>query len=315
MFKGGWDQLRWLDLTAYKTRMETKRFRDEQVRDKAMNLASRLSNTLSPLFSKIASEDGQSFHTWGEDEETWKDRQYHYRALFEHALKLKCNSVLTDETYSFTFSLIPGRAIPNVAMPPNAWLCISFQIYKSLPSEDDKISALVQTRNFLDLDPPNMPHLYRKVVYLTRQGSHFNSQEARGRGKNHVSNNDGRVNEPPNQYDVSRDSISARELSGTTALQEPGSIHRKHPKQPTSERRRSDVAKEAPQPTIAASIQSHGEQLLQMIMIVCNKCGKSYQSMPNMTPQGKGMPHNNSMMSFTNLVQRYPSFMPRMYAS
>jgi hypothetical protein len=315
MVKGGWDQLRWLDLTAYKTRMKTKRFRDEQVREKAMILASRLSNILSPLFSKTASEDGQSFHTWDEDEETWKDRQYHYRALFEHALRMKCSSVLTDETYSFTFSLIPGRTIPNEATPPNAWLCISFQVYKSLPSEDDRISALVQTRNFLDLDPNNSPRLYGKVFYLTREESHFNSQRVRGSDKNHVSNDDGIVNNPPRQYNVSRGSISARELSGTTALREPGSIHRNHPKQPASERHGSDVAKATFQPTIAASSQSHGEQPPQMIMIVCNKCGKGYPSMSAMTPQGNGMVHKNYMMVFANVMQRDPSFMPKMYIS
>ncbi|PQE09123.1 hypothetical protein CJF31_00010546 [Rutstroemia sp. NJR-2017a BVV2] len=283
---GGWDQLRWLDLAAYKARMNTTRFRDEQVTEKATNLASRLSNTLSPLFTKTANEDGQSFHTWGEDEETWKDREYHYRALFAHALKLKCHSVLTDETYSFTFTLIPSRAIPDEAMPPNAWLCMFFQVYRTLPSEDDKKSALVQTRNFLDSDSPDMPRLHRKVVYLTREASHFNSQRMNGGRNNCVFNQDGTVDELHHQHDMSRDSIPARGLSGTKASQESGYIHRKHFQQLVDERQKSGVAKEARQLVVADSSLSRGEQPPRTIMIVCKTCGKTYQRMSTMAPQG-----------------------------
>jgi hypothetical protein len=288
-FKGGWDQLRWLDLAAYKAHMDTTRFKDERIRGRAMNLASRLSNTLSSLFGKMANEDGQSFQTWGEDEETWKDREYHYRAFFEHALKMKCNSVVTDETYSFHFSLIPGRAVPDEKMPANAWLCIVFQVYRTLPSEDDKTSALVQTRNFLDSDSSDMPRLYRKVVYLTREASHFNSQRTNGGTKSHVSNQDGIVNELHHQHDVSRDSIPARELSGNKASQGSGCVNRKHSQQQADGRHTTGVAKEARQLPVADGNLFRGEQPTQTIMIVCKTCGRPYQSMYTMAPQGNSM--------------------------
>ncbi|PQE07338.1 hypothetical protein CJF32_00005237 [Rutstroemia sp. NJR-2017a WRK4] len=286
---GGWDQLRWLDLAAYKARMNTIWFRDEQIRGKAMNLASRLSNTLSSLFTKTTNEDGQSFHTWGEDEETWKDREYHYRALFENALSLKCHSVLTDETYSFTFTLVPDRVIPGEAIPPNAWLCIVFQIYRTLPSEDNKISALVQTKNFLDSDSTDMPRLYRKTVYLTREAFHFNSQRTNGGRKNCVSNQNGIVDEPHHQHDMSGDSISARELSGTKASQESGHMNRKHFQQPVAERHKTDAAKQVRQLAVADGSLAPREQPPRTIMIVCSKCGGTYQNMSTMAPPGNSM--------------------------
>ncbi|KAM3066624.1 hypothetical protein ACMFMG_002338 [Clarireedia jacksonii] len=266
---GGWDQLRWLDLAVYKARMETALFKNEHIRGKAVKLASRLSHALSIMFSEMANKNGFQFHTWGEDEETWQDRQYHYQKLFEHALQLKCDSILTDETYRFSFAVVPGREISDVVPPPNSWLRISIQIYKAMPSEGGKKHALVQTRNFLDSDPQNQLRLYQKDVYLTRYGSHLNSQKAREHSEHQVSNLDemANVHNPGGPMDkhnyqdgITSNLITTQELSGTSVLRKSNSMSRNPPQQPADERHRSDVRKKAQQLAIADSSQAHGDQ-------------------------------------------------------
>lgn len=139
----------------------------------AKQLSCRLSRTLSPLFGKSLQNPGNdfSFHTWGEDLESWKERQYHFERLFRTALELKSDSVSTDDNYTFEFSsnqVYANKPLNEPDVPEGSWLRLSICAYKSKPlnSESEKESALVQTRNFLPSVTEGCFCDYRKNVYL-----------------------------------------------------------------------------------------------------------------------------------------------------
>ncbi|CAD6443739.1 b04f0f84-d757-4464-9571-82ab1f03401a [Sclerotinia trifoliorum] len=102
---GGWVELRLFDVGAFKEHMKQPYFKDLLKRT-TKQLSCRLSRTLSPLFGKGLENLGHdfSFHTWGEESESWKERQYHFERLSGTALELKSGSVITDDNYTFEFS-------------------------------------------------------------------------------------------------------------------------------------------------------------------------------------------------------------------
>ncbi|KAF7862503.1 hypothetical protein EAF04_007376 [Stromatinia cepivora] len=91
--KGGWVELRCFDFGAFKEHMKQPYFKDV-LRRTAKQMSCRLSRTLSSLFGKSLENMGHdfSFHTWGEDTESWKEGQYHFERLFCIALELKSDS-------------------------------------------------------------------------------------------------------------------------------------------------------------------------------------------------------------------------------
>ncbi|KAJ8069519.1 hypothetical protein OCU04_003170 [Sclerotinia nivalis] len=112
-----------------------------------------------------------SFHTWGEDTESWKERRYHFERLFRTALKLKSDSVITDDNYTFEFlsnQAYANKSFDEPDVPEGSWLRLSICAYKSKPliSQSEKESALVQTRNFLPSVTEDCICDYRKNVYL-----------------------------------------------------------------------------------------------------------------------------------------------------
>ncbi|QSZ36919.1 hypothetical protein DSL72_009009 [Monilinia vaccinii-corymbosi] len=154
-FPRGWDELRCLDFGAFENHMKRPYF-VELLDRTARQLACRLSRILSILFntSLATVEHDYSFHIWGEDSDSSDERQYHYEKLFRTALQLKADSVITDDTYTFEFSLSQkyiNSAIAEPDSPEGSWSRLSICAYGSRPpvSQYEKESALVQTRNFL----------------------------------------------------------------------------------------------------------------------------------------------------------------------
>ncbi|KAF7943589.1 uncharacterized protein EAE97_005660 [Botrytis byssoidea] len=157
--QGGWDELRCYDFGA--------------------QLSCRLSRTLSLIFGKSLEEvvENSSLHTWGEDFESWKERQYHFEKLFRIALELKSDSIITDDTYTFEFLLNEAHAnkpIGESEAPEGFWLRFSIGAYKSKPlvTQDKRVGALVQTRNFLSSVTDGWICNYRKDLYLSINREH-----------------------------------------------------------------------------------------------------------------------------------------------
>ncbi|KAI9640158.1 hypothetical protein NHQ30_011395 [Ciborinia camelliae] len=176
--KGGWCELRCLDFGAFKNHMKQPHFNDILDRT-SKQLACRLSRTLSFLFSKklVKESHDYSFHTWGEDFNFWNERKCHSEKLFCTALKLKSNSVITDATYTFEFSsnkISIKKPFDESGIPEGYWLGLSIRAYKSelSVSQDEKESALVQTRNFSPSVPEDWFCDYRKDVYFGVDESH-----------------------------------------------------------------------------------------------------------------------------------------------
>ncbi|ESZ94880.1 hypothetical protein SBOR_4756 [Sclerotinia borealis F-4128] len=170
--KGGWEELRCFDFGAFKEYMKQPYFKDVLNRT-AKQLACRLLRTLSFLFGESLERVGHdcSFHTWGEDFDSWNERRYHYEKLFQTALELKSGSVITDDTYTFEFSSKQeyiSKPFNKLSGPEESWLCLSICAYgsKSLVFPRGKEGALVQTRNFLASVIVDWPCDYRKDIYL-----------------------------------------------------------------------------------------------------------------------------------------------------
>ncbi|TGO72094.1 hypothetical protein BELL_0493g00010, partial [Botrytis elliptica] len=176
--QGGWDELRCYDFGAFKEHMKKSYFKEELIRT-AKQLSCRLSRTLSLIFGKSLEDmvENVSFHTWGEDLESWKERQYHFEKLFRIALELKSDSIITDDTYTFEFLLNETHAnkpFDESEAPEGFWLRFSIGAYKSksLVTQDERVGALVQTRNFLSSVTDDWICDYRKDLYLSINRAH-----------------------------------------------------------------------------------------------------------------------------------------------
>ncbi|KAF7891284.1 uncharacterized protein EAF02_001609 [Botrytis sinoallii] len=93
---GGESKLSSLDIAAHRALIEGKWLKEESIPKRATDLAARFSNAVAPLFASTpySAEDGL-FHTWGEHSECWKDRRAHLQEIFQTALTLKADSVVT----------------------------------------------------------------------------------------------------------------------------------------------------------------------------------------------------------------------------
>ncbi|KAF7955545.1 hypothetical protein EAE96_004471 [Botrytis aclada] len=176
--QGGWDELRCYDFGAFKEHMKRSYFKEELTRI-ARQLACRLSRTLSLIFGESleGAVNEFSFHTWGEDLKSWKERQYHFETIFRAALELKSDSIITDDTYTFEFLLnetYANKPFDESEVPEGFWLRLSIGAYKSrsLVSQDEKTGALVQTCNFLSSVTDDWICDYRKNLYLSIDRAH-----------------------------------------------------------------------------------------------------------------------------------------------
>lgn len=158
--------------------MKKSYFKEELIRT-ARQLSCRLSRTLSLIFGKSLEDVTEifSFHTWGEDLESWKERRYHFEKLFQIALELKSDSIITDDTYTFEFLLGETHAnkpIDESEAPEGFWLRFSIGAYKSksLVTQDERVGALVQTRNFLSSVTDDWIRDYRRYKYLNINPAH-----------------------------------------------------------------------------------------------------------------------------------------------
>ncbi|KAI9650553.1 hypothetical protein NHQ30_000570 [Ciborinia camelliae] len=154
----GKDRLCDLDLAAYRGIIEGKGFKEELLPRKATQLAARLSKALAPLFANSSDgmEDGV-FHTWGEPLESWKDRRAHLQEIFQTALALKADSVVTKCRYEFEIYPIGTTFVEKSTAGKGSsglksgdgWIHASFHIYDAKTIVNTKEDALVQTENFV----------------------------------------------------------------------------------------------------------------------------------------------------------------------
>lgn len=161
-----------LDFGAFKEHLERPYFRDFLNRT-VKQLACRLSRILGMLFSGSPDTIGHdySFHAWNEASDSSNERRYHYEKLFRNALELKSDSVITDDTYTFEFSLNQNythNAVDELGFQEGTWLRLSICSYKSKASasQSEKESALVRTKNFSSAFMGQSLCNYQRRVYL-----------------------------------------------------------------------------------------------------------------------------------------------------
>jgi hypothetical protein len=95
--------LRNLDLAAFEAKLGTPEFLTSLLPRQAQKLAARLFQTLAPFFTRNPQHLDElsyiSFADWGDDIETWKERQEVLVKVFTEALTTKANSCLNIEDY------------------------------------------------------------------------------------------------------------------------------------------------------------------------------------------------------------------------
>ena len=110
--------LRNLDLRAYHDVLHDMSFQEDLIPRQAKHLAARFSTALAPLFVNSQSQsEGNVFHSWGEDQEVWKDRRSCLQRIFTAALKLKTETVTAQKCFEFVLhpvgSLYTGGTIED----------------------------------------------------------------------------------------------------------------------------------------------------------------------------------------------------------
>ncbi|ESZ92421.1 hypothetical protein SBOR_7180 [Sclerotinia borealis F-4128] len=177
----GKDRLYSLDMAAHRAIIEGKWFKEESIPRRATDFAARLSNAMAPLFATTSDniEDGL-FHTWGEHPECWKDRRAHLQEIFQTALTLKANSVITKSRYEFVIYPVGTTFVDDITARKHSsgskscssWIHASFHIYDTATGGNIKESALVQTQNFLrKTAEERIGAKYSKVLLFPKKSS------------------------------------------------------------------------------------------------------------------------------------------------
>lgn len=157
----------------------------------AAKLASRLSRALAPLFARCPCENAD-FDTWGQEHKVSESRRFRLNGIFETALKLKAQTVVTDYDYRF-MCFAPGTpysdSVPGTittdgsATPlrsdkskcPSFWLHASFHAYRSdgAGPRNPSADALVRQRNFLAREKPHREDLllHTKLIVMRKRES------------------------------------------------------------------------------------------------------------------------------------------------
>ncbi|KAF7924993.1 uncharacterized protein EAE98_007081 [Botrytis deweyae] len=175
---GGESKLSSLDIAAHRALIEGKWLKEESIPKRATDLAARFSNAVAPLFASTpySAEDGL-FHTWGEHSECWKDRRAHLQEIFQTALTLKADSVVTKSRYGFTI-YPPGTTfagdetdVEETSRPKSgsSWMHASFHIYDAEIIGNSNQSALVQTENFVKVSEARASAKYSKDLLFPKR--------------------------------------------------------------------------------------------------------------------------------------------------
>ncbi|KAF7889274.1 uncharacterized protein EAF01_010767 [Botrytis porri] len=175
---GGESKLSSLDIAAHRALIEGKWLKEESIPKRATDLAARFSNAVAPLFASTPynSEDGL-FHTWGEKSECWKDRRAHLQDIFQTALSLKADSVVTKSRYGFeiyppgTTFVEDERNVKKTSRPNNcsSWMHASFHIYDAVIFGNSNQRTLVQTENFVRLSEARASAKYSKDLLFPKR--------------------------------------------------------------------------------------------------------------------------------------------------
>ncbi|TGO50962.1 hypothetical protein BCON_0172g00190 [Botryotinia convoluta] len=99
-----------------------------------------------------------------------------YRSI-AFSQKLKSDSIITDDTYTFEFLLnetYANKPFDESEVPEGFWLQFSIGAYKSKSwvTQDERVGALVQTRNFLSSVNDDWICDYQKNLYLSINRAH-----------------------------------------------------------------------------------------------------------------------------------------------
>ena len=212
-----------MDLAAHQELIDSIGFKETIIQKKAGDLANRLSKALAPFFVKSSAESGNVvFHTWGEEDETWRDRRFRFITIFSAALSLKAKTVLTNRSYEF--SVHPpgtfchgGDAESHGVDIEESWLHASIYVYQSGPSNlQDASSAVIYTSNFATSrnEGERRGALYRKDIIMAKTNTNrdmgdYNAEvrtEASFGGKDHT-----KSVEEPNLHSASNEKASSKE--------------------------------------------------------------------------------------------------------
>ncbi|TEY73423.1 hypothetical protein BOTCAL_0078g00160 [Botryotinia calthae] len=174
---GGESKLSSLDIAAHRALIEGNWLREESIPKRATDLTVRFSNAVAPLFA-ITSNDAEDglFHTWGEHSERWKDRRAHLQEIFQTALTLKADSVVTKSRYGFaiyppgTTFVEDGTVVKETSRPKigSNWIHASFHIYDAVVIRNSKQSTLVETENFVKLPKARASAKYSKDLLFPK---------------------------------------------------------------------------------------------------------------------------------------------------
>ncbi|QSZ36287.1 hypothetical protein DSL72_007413 [Monilinia vaccinii-corymbosi] len=196
----GKDRLYSLDMAAHRDIIEGKWFRDHSIPRRATDCTVRLSKAIAPLFAPASESIGDGgFHTWGEHPERWKDRRAHLQEIFQTALTLKADSVVTKSWYEFVVHPMGTTFVEDMIAGGNStgpksgssWIHASFYIYDATAVRNTKGEALVQKRNFvIKTDEERASASYRKVLVFPKKSSEAVSscrtEVAENIGSNHI---------------------------------------------------------------------------------------------------------------------------------
>ncbi|TGO49690.1 hypothetical protein BCON_0203g00010 [Botryotinia convoluta] len=183
---GGESKLSSLDIAAHRALIEGNWLREELIPRRATDLAARFSSAVAPLFAITSynAEDGL-FHTWGEHLECWKDRRAHLQEIFQTALTLKADSVVTKSRYGFeiyppgTTFVGCGTDVKETSRLKSGsnWMHASFHIYDAVIIGNSKQSTLVQTENFVKVSEGRASAKYSKdLLFPKRSPEVFSSR-------------------------------------------------------------------------------------------------------------------------------------------
>ncbi|KAK6599063.1 hypothetical protein H4I96_08267 [Botrytis cinerea] len=158
---GGESKLSSLDIAAHRALIEGNWLREESIPKRATDLAAR----------------GWVVPHLGEHLECWKDKRAHLQEIFQTALTLKADSVVTKSRYGFaiyppgTTFVGDGTVVKETSRPKigSNWIYASFHIYDAVVIGNSKQSTLVETENFVKLPKARASAKYSKDLLFPKR--------------------------------------------------------------------------------------------------------------------------------------------------
>jgi hypothetical protein len=183
-----------LELAAYDSLIHDKHFQKTTIPQKAEDFVVRLSCALSTFFPvPVNALRDPNFETWSQEKIVWEDRKFRMKEIFQEALKLKAETLLSDEVFDFIVHWPGGSESPHDLTHHDTnnsqgeqlqihgqeyfHTVASFHIYSPVISvpRDPMADALVRPRNFLDraISTRTDKPLYTRTVRV--QNSEFSN--------------------------------------------------------------------------------------------------------------------------------------------